>query len=71
MADTNTPDLNARIYIKRMETLWSDEEGHADETCILTNCLPLPVTQSISITLMPKVSANHEVVVTPLNRKDV
>ncbi|PKI64630.1 hypothetical protein CRG98_014968 [Punica granatum] len=52
------PILDTRIYIRMTATPTLDEEGYANETCTRTGCPSLLMTQSVSITLTPRVSAD-------------
>ncbi|PKI60792.1 hypothetical protein CRG98_018781 [Punica granatum] len=61
--------LATRIYDKVTEIPKSDEEGGANDTHAQMGCPPSTMNRGVSISLIPRMSANHEIAVTPLNGK--
>ncbi|PKI59460.1 hypothetical protein CRG98_020150 [Punica granatum] len=59
-------NANYRIYGKRIEIPKVDEMGHANETCTRTGCPFLSIDRGVSVSLTPRISADHEMTVMPL-----
>ncbi|PKI76944.1 hypothetical protein CRG98_002654 [Punica granatum] len=66
---TGNNNANYRIYGKRIETPKVDEMGHANETRTRTGCPFLSIDRGVSVSLTPRISADHEMTVMPLGGK--
>ncbi|PKI59050.1 hypothetical protein CRG98_020558 [Punica granatum] len=61
-------NVDYRIYDRKMETLKVDEKGRANETRTRTGCPFSSIDRGVSVSLTPRMSANHEMMVMPFER---